>query len=147
MLHKPHLLEFDKWNPQAKRYLGTMPDRLELVVVAGAYRDKVVAFREWFGERERAIFADEIGRFKEKERRRVALTLEDEIDAYMARVSPLSKEECFVSLFDSRDYAELERTLPDSRERADKVIEIIEREVPISNDMKGKIIALFQPTP
>lgn len=147
MLHKPHLLEFDRWEPPARRYLDTMPDRVELLAVAGAYRDKVEKFHTWFGDRERAIFAEEIGRFKEKERQRVLMTIEDDIDARMVNVSPLSKEECFVSMFDSRDYAELHQTLADSRERADKVIELLEREVLLPDKVKDKIIVMFQPSP
>lgn len=147
MLQKPQLLEFDGWNSHAKRYLEQMPDRVELLAVATTYREKVEAFHNWFGERERAIFAPEIQRFREKEQRRVTMTLEDMIDAYTGQGSPLTKEDCFLSLFISQDYVELEQTLPDSRERVDKIIEIIERNVPISDEMKNKIIALFQPVP
>ncbi len=75
------------------------------------------------------------------------MTIEDVISAYTGLGSPLTKEDCFLSLLISQDYAELEQPLPDSRKRADKIIEIIERQVSISEDMKSKIIALFQPAP
>ncbi len=62
MLQKPQLLEFDGWNAPAKRYLEQMPDRVELLTVAIAYREKVEAFHNQFGERERALLAPEIQR-------------------------------------------------------------------------------------
>lgn len=146
MLDKRQLLQYDRWNAAAKRHLNTMPDRVALLTVAAAYRDKVVSFHDWFGARERTIFASEISRFKAKEGRRAMMTIEDEIDAYSAGISPFAKkEDCFLSMFDSREYAELEQTLPDSRERADKVIEILERDLALTGSLKNKIIGLFQP--
>ncbi len=57
-LNRDGLLEFDSWTTEAKAYLDSHGDKIDFRAAISEYRDKVVAFYQWFESDVRAIHAD-----------------------------------------------------------------------------------------
>lgn len=93
------LRTFDEWSSLAKRYLEGIDTKIEIVEVATEYRNKVIAFYEWFQSRQEEIHSDEFKRFREKERESLLLILEGKIDMCFAKGRqeiPYDKSEIFL---------------------------------------------------
>jgi hypothetical protein len=52
------LLAFKDWTTPAKKYLSTVQEKVDVLEVATAYRDTVIAFYNWFRSRQEEIHAD-----------------------------------------------------------------------------------------
>jgi hypothetical protein len=142
-LSKTGLLGYDKWSAGAKKFLSEQAEEINILEVVTSYRSKVIAFYDWFLRSEREIFSDEIDPFMAKQAEMARLRVETEINARMNHPNPFKKEDVFLNLFNSHDFDALEKTQPDSPERAAKAISLIERYFPISDELKDKIRTLF----
>jgi hypothetical protein len=143
-LSKVELLGFEKWSPLAKQFLAGQPDEIDILDVATTYRNKVMAFTNWFLWREREIYAEELSRLREKEVLRATIRLEAEVDVFLAGVSALSnKEEVFLGILTSAEFAALEATPPDSEERARAALALVQAQFPLSSALQDKIMRLF----
>lgn len=139
---------FEDWSATATRYLDTAGEKVDVLEVATHYRNKVIAFYEWFQSRQGEIHAEEIQRFREKERELLLLMLEDEIDICFAKSRqgiPYRKEEIFLSIFTSKEFEEIDSIPPDSNRRSARAIELLEeRYFPVPEEIKQKIHRLYQ---
>jgi hypothetical protein len=54
------LQSFKKWSAPAKKYLRTIHEKVDVLEVATVYRDKVIAFHNWFRSRQEEIHANEL---------------------------------------------------------------------------------------
>jgi hypothetical protein len=54
------LLAFKDWTEPAQNYLKTVQGRVDVLEVATAYQDRVIAFYNWFRSRQEEIHADEL---------------------------------------------------------------------------------------
>jgi hypothetical protein len=145
-LPREEIEAFDDWSADAKKYLNTIKDEVNILEVATSYRNKVIKFYEWFQLRQEEIHSEELKRFQQKEERLLLLMLEDNIDIYLANPGGIYKEreEVFLQLFSSREYEQL-RSLPDhSRERPARAIELLEEHFIISDELKEKIYRLYK---
>ena len=61
-----NLQAFKDWSVPAKKYLSTIQEKVDVLEVATAYRDKVMAFHSWFRKRQLEIHADELKRLDDK---------------------------------------------------------------------------------
>ena len=61
-----NLLAFKDWSAPAKKYLRTIQEKVDVLEVATAYRDKVIAFHNWFRSRQEEIHADELKELDDK---------------------------------------------------------------------------------
>lgn len=142
-LSKSELLGFSGWSAAAKRYLGSLPDHIDVLAEATAYHKEMLTFNEWFLRRERELHTKELDRFFEKQAQLLELEIADRVDHFVGGVSPLSKEDTFLNIFSSQDFAELEQMPPDSLERANKAIELLCKHFTISQELKDQIVTLF----
>jgi len=142
-LSKTALLDYHKWSAGAKSFLSQQPEEINILEIVTKYRDKVIAFYDWFLRSEREIFGQEIDLFMAKQAEMFGLQLEMRVNAYLAGTDPFKKEDVFLNLFNSHDFDELERTQPNSPERAAKALSLVERYFPISDELKNKIKTLF----
>ncbi len=145
-LSKTGLLESsDMWTDLAKQFLSQQPEEIDILRIVTDYCNKVNAFQDWFQQREREIFAEEVAEFMDKQAEKFRLRIELEIDARkdFHGIYPLRKEDVFLYVFSSQDFDVLEKTPPDSFERAEKAISIVESYFPISQELKDKIKALY----
>lgn len=60
------LQAFRDWSAPAKKYLRTIQEKVDVLEVATAYRDKVIAFHNWFRSRQEEIRADEFKELDDK---------------------------------------------------------------------------------
>jgi hypothetical protein len=60
------LQAFKKWSAPAKKYLRTIHEKVDVLEVATAYRDKVIAFHNWFRSRQEEINANELKELDDK---------------------------------------------------------------------------------
>ena len=60
------LQAFKDWSAPAKKYLRTIQEKVDVLEVATAYRDKVNAFHSWFRSRQEEIHADELKELDDK---------------------------------------------------------------------------------
>jgi hypothetical protein len=47
-LSKDDLMEFDGWNSSAKKYLGDLPERIDILIILRAYKEHIMEFYDWF---------------------------------------------------------------------------------------------------
>jgi len=142
------LLTFDGWSAPAKKYLATIDAKVEILKIAIEYRNKVIAFYQWFQARQNEIHLDEFHRFKTKEQELLFLMLEDKIDICFAKSRqgiPYDKKEIFLSIFTSREYEEI-KVFPDgSIEQGFKAIELLEQKFfDLSEEIKERVLQLYQ---
>lgn len=147
-LLRADLESFDGWSATARKYLDAVAEKVDVLEVATEYREKVMAFYEWFQSRQEEIHADELRRFREKESQLLSLMLEDKIDMSFAQSRqgvPHRKDDIFTSIFTSREFGELEKIPRDSPNRPLRAIELLEqRFFPISEETKQKTIRLYE---
>jgi hypothetical protein len=147
-LLKVDLESFDRWSATAKKYLDDVDEKVNVLEVATQYREKVIAFYEWFQSRQEEIHASEIQRFRKKESEILSLTLEQKIDTSFAQSRqklPHRKDEIFTSIFTSREFDELENIPRDSQNRPLRAVELLEeRFFSIPDGTKQKIIQLYE---
>ncbi len=147
-LHKDDLATFEGWSATARKYLDEVDEKVDILVVATEYREKVIAFYRWFQTRQAEIHSSDIRRFKEKEAQLLSLMLEDKIDMVFAESRqglPHRKDDVFTSIFTSREFDELEGIPRRSLERPLRAIELLEeRFFPITEKMKQRIIELYK---
>jgi hypothetical protein len=60
------LQAFKDWSAPAKKYLRTIQEKVDVLEVATAYRDKVIAFHNWFRSRQEEIHANELKELDDK---------------------------------------------------------------------------------
>jgi hypothetical protein len=60
------LLAFKDWSAPAKKYLSTIQEKVDVLEVATAYRDKVIDFYTWFRLRQEEIHAVELKELDDK---------------------------------------------------------------------------------
>jgi hypothetical protein len=142
------LKTFDGWTPVARKYLDTINEKIEIVTLATAYRDKVITFYQWFQSRQEEIHKEEIQRFRDKDRELLLLMLDGNIDRYYAEAKqglPHNKDDVFLSIFTSKEFTELEGIPIESPQRALRAIALLEeRFFQTPQEMKEKIIRLYQ---
>ena len=142
------LRTFDEWTAPAKKHLDSIDEKVEILTIATAYRDKVIAFYQWFQSRQAEIHKEEIERFRAKERELLLLMLEDKIDQYYAEVKqglPHNKDDIFLSIFTSKEFAELQGIPIDSPQRPARALELLEeRFFQVPEETKERIIRLYQ---
>jgi hypothetical protein len=147
-LLKVDLESFDGWSVTAKKYLDGVTEKVNILEVAVKYREKVIAFYEWFQSRQGEIHAGELRYFREKESQLLSLMLEDKIDMSFAQSRqgiPHQKDDVFTSIFTSPEFDELEKIPRDSPNRPLRAIELLEQRLfPISQEMKQNIIRLYE---
>ncbi len=145
------LQTFDDWTAEARKYLDTIQEKIGVLTVATDYRNKVIGFYEWFQSRQQEIHSEEIERFRAKERELVLLMLEDKIDAHLAQSDKphhRDNDEIFLSIFTSKEFAELDQTPRDSPQRASRAIVILdEMFLHVPSEIKQNIMRLYQESP
>jgi hypothetical protein len=60
------LMVFKDWSAPAKEYLSTFQEKVDVLEIASAYRDTVIAFYNWFRSRQEEIHADELKELDDK---------------------------------------------------------------------------------
>jgi len=60
------LQTFKDWSAPAKKYLRTIQEKVDVLEVATAYRDKVITFHNWFRTRQEEIHAVELKELDDK---------------------------------------------------------------------------------
>lgn len=60
------LQAFNDWSAPAKKYLRTIQEKIDVMEVATAYRDKVIAFHNWFRSRQEEIHTGELKELDDK---------------------------------------------------------------------------------
>jgi hypothetical protein len=147
-LLKEDLESFDGWSTTAKKYLDTIEKKLDVLMVTTKYREKVIDFYEWFQYRQQEIHADDLQRFRDKEKDLLLLMLEDKIDISFAESRqgiPHRKDEIFISIFSSREFDELDTIPRDSPNRPLRAIELLEEHsFFIPEEIKEKIIEVYK---
>ncbi len=112
--------------------------------VATTYHRKVIGFYDWFRSRQSEIHADELRRLKQKEDELLLAIMNHKLDLEIATVEHQQNvDEVFVQIFMSRDYQELETLPPNSINRAERAIEILERRFTVPEETKHKIYRLY----
>lgn len=146
-LLKTDLESFDGWSTTARKYLATVTEAVDIARMAAEYRDKVIAFYKWYQSRQEEIHADDLHRFREKERQLLSLMLEEKIALSFAESRqgvPHRKDDIFTSVFTSREFDDLERIPRDSPDHALRAIELLEqRFFLVSEETKQSIVRLF----
>lgn len=146
-LPKEDLLSFGSWTTPAKEFLEEIEEKVNLLEVAAAYRRKLLDFYDWFQIRQMQIHAPEIEEFRVKETELLILILEQKIDSGLVNKGldmPQERDEIFLSIFSSNEFAELE-TLPiDSPKRPQRAVELLRRHLPISEDLRNKIYRWYE---
>ena len=77
-----------------------------------------MAFTAWFQNRERQIYAEELDTLYRREAEYAIAEIGLEVNALLSGGTLLVKEYAFHVAFDTRDYAEMNATPPNSLERA-----------------------------
>jgi len=145
-LLKDDLVSFDGWSAPAKAFLATVADNVNVLETATTFREKVIDFNRWFQERQQQIHAPEIENYRVKENELLTLTLEDKIELALAnkdRDIPRERDEIFLSIFSSSEFAELETFALDSPERAERATELLQRYYPVPEHIKQGIMRWY----
>ena len=137
--------ETDGWTSLATRYLDTVDEHVDLLQVATTYRNKVMAFCQWFQSRQAEIHAAEFQRFRDKETELLLLELEDKIDLCLANKEdmPYRNDEVFLHIFSSKQFEKLEQ-IPPGLDRANLAIQMLEAYFSVPKRIKQKIRWLYQ---
>lgn len=146
-LLRDDLLAFRDWSSLAKNFLKEK-EKVDVLEVAGLYRERVLKFHHWFSIKRREIHADKIKSFRERENEVLFLILEDKIEfteALSKQEFPHKKDEIFLSFFSSSDFDKLEKIPRDSLDRPLQAIKWIEeRHFQLPEKMKKRIIDLYK---
>lgn len=143
------LYTFKDWNSEAKVYLGTVEEGVDIQQVATTYHDRVMAFHQWVQERYDEIYAEDFKRFREKEREVLLLQLEINIENYLLynlqKNNISEKLDIFTHVLFSEDFAQLEQDSLTQHERACLAITFYEQklEIPLPDKIKEKIFQIF----
>jgi hypothetical protein len=139
------LKTFDSWNSHAKKYMGSQGEDIDILEVASAYQEKVIAFYKWFQSRQIEIHSDELERFESKQAEFALLIFEGRVNACLNSKNnmPYRGEEIFLGIFSSGDFETIEQIPIDSSERVKLSIKILEGYYPVSDELKEKILQLY----
>ncbi len=147
-LQKADLLTFSDWSAPAKKFLEPIEEKIDLIQVATEYREKVLAFHQWFGLKRREIHAEEIRRFRDKEKEVLLLILQQHVamtEADTKRGLINRKDEMFTSFLSAHEFDELESIPRNSLERPLRAIEMVEKKgFKLPEDLKQRIIELYK---
>ena len=139
------LKTFDKWNSTAKKYMSSLQEDVDILEVATFYREKVMAFYQWFQSRQLEIHSAELERFKAKQTEFALLILEGRVNACLNNKEdmPNRGEEIFLGIFVSDDFDALEGLPVNSPDRAELAIETLKKYSPVSDELRQKIRQLY----
>lgn len=143
------LLTFKGWNSEAKVYLSTIEDSVDIQQVATTYHDRVMAFHQWVQERYDEIYVEDFKRFREKERELLLLQLEVNIEnhlLYNSQENNISEKlNIFTHVLFSEDFSQLEQDSLTLHERACLAITLYEQKLenPLPDKIKEKIFQVF----
>ena len=146
-LFKEDLLTFDGWSAAAKKYLEAVEEKVDVLEVATAYRDKLLGFYEWFRSRQLDIHSEELKAFRDKETELLILTLEDRLESAFRHRNheiPHERDEIFLSIFSSSEFAELEKIPIESIERPRRAIQLLEQGFPVPDHVKQQIYRWYK---
>ncbi len=141
------LRTFDGWSPPARKFLDAAGDRINIEEVTTLYRNKVTAFYQWFYSRQAEIHAEELKRVKQKDNELHLLHLETMIDTILntrGQGLPFRKEDAFLSILGSQEIEELASDSSNAAKSAAHAIELVEKYLPLSDEIKQKIIRLYE---
>lgn len=145
------LRAYKGWNARAKKYLDRLTMDVDILEVATIYRNKVLAFNEWFMQRQRQIAdaSQPIGPERNREimefRRMLLRSLENQIVVQLENklASHFIERELFVNFLTPDNFLELDMMPPDSPARPTRVIQIIENTIDVPNNVKQEIHRLY----
>jgi hypothetical protein len=145
IIMKEDLLAFDGWNLQAKAYLETVADGVDVIAIAVAYRTKVLEFYEWFQTEQERIHRDELSAFGQREAELLRLQLLDKLDRCLRTLDPFDcgERSLFFHMFDRSDYDQLSKSPPRSADRADAAISIVRKRFDIDDALADKIRRVY----
>ncbi len=149
-LPRDSLLTFTGWNSEAKAYLSTIEDGVDIQQVATIYHDKVMAFHQWVQEQHEKIYAEDFQRFREKEREVLLLQLEINIEHQLLAISKgnniLKRLDVFTHVLSSEDFARLEQESLTLYEQVCLAITLYEQKLGTSlpEKIKEKIFHLYE---
>jgi hypothetical protein len=144
------LLTFTKWSSEAKAYLQTITDGVDIQQVATIYHDRVMAFHRWVLERHEEIYAEDLKRFRDKEREVLLLQLESNIEHHLLALSKgntiMKSLDVFTHVLSSEDFIRLEKEPLTPQEQARLAITLYEQklEIPLPDRLKEKIFRLYE---
>jgi len=144
------LLTFTGWNSEAKAYLRTIKDSVDIQQVATTYHDRVMAFHQWVQEQHEKIYAEDFQRFREKELEMLLLDLEINVEHHLLAISKgnniLKRLDVFTHVLSSGDFARLEQEPLTLHEQVCLAITLYEQrlEASLPEKIKEKIFQLYE---
>jgi len=146
-LLKDDLRGWNGWTALAKKYLHDTVEEISLLDVIEGYRSRVIQFYQWFLARHLEIDAQDIERLEEKERVLFLAWLVEDIKFWYAQRDqglPADKNEVFIQIFRSNEFAELDKTPPDSDARASRAIELLQEHFDVPEEIRDMIVRLYR---
>jgi len=140
------LRAWDGWTGPARAYLDSCREDIDLLELVTAYYDKVVDFHGWLSQRLAEAERSDFSSFIDMSDELVLLELEDRLDMSLANPAdcPLGEGVLFHKVFDLDDFHALATLPPDSPQRGNRAIGLLERDLPVSDTLKNKIRTVYK---
>ena len=142
-------LESFEWNRIARQYLDDAPEKIDLLTLVSSYTTKVTDFYNWVFSRLEEIHADDIAavQAKQNELRRsvgrlarhyleTSITISNQI-----RTPP---EQFFLTFLDHETWSEVCANNPDPIDRANALLDEVEKFSPPLGPVRARVIDLFE---
>jgi hypothetical protein len=145
LLDKKKLMEFSGWSAPAIKYLDQQGDSPQLLEAIAGYHDLVGEFYRWFSGMQRHIHKSDLERVAAKQKEIDSIAIPDHLQAIATLVAARkwNPDECFAGILAPGEWREAAEHPEGSRERCEKLLELVERRVRIDEDLKNRIRALY----
>lgn len=145
-LLKNDLEMFSAWNANAKKYLDSIEDRVDIYEMTKTYRKKVLDFHVWFNSRQKEIHKDEFDILRKKEVEVLTTQLNHFLDTALSGSEKSNDREVdiFYGIFNSKNYNELNQIPMSSPRRCARAIELLQEHLPVSEDIKKRITEWYE---
>jgi len=145
LLDKSKLMEFSGWTAPAAGYLEQQGDSIQLLEVIEGYYSLVRDFYRWFSGRQRQVHESDLECVLAKQKEIDAIAIPDHLEAVVALAAERhwDPDECFAGILNPADWRQVARHAPDSPERCEKLIELVERRASIPQRLKALIRGLY----
>ena len=139
-LSKTALLQSDRWNATATRFLEDAADFIRLRDVISDYSARVKAFYTWFDERNYALRRVEIDRLRSKDVELRILYLGHELDTWLAEPNePLTDHNLLATILDISEIRAIEQHPQQSEVRTAATLQTLGRYFKVPHSLAAKI--------
>jgi hypothetical protein len=143
------LRRWDGWKAKATAFLDAADRNVPLLVVIRRYRERVRAFQIWLENDLRDLYGEELAERDAKERELALMELESALDRPRVTLPNgvvTSKDNAFINVFGSSEFAELEQLPDGSPERGQRAIELLESMGLVTPSIREKVERLYAAT-